>query len=81
MEKAIKATDLRVHTREIIESARFRGERFIVHAFGKPVAIIMGIEEYQSLLRSANQARGQIESPIEPPRVSTSQPPSLQSAS
>jgi antitoxin (DNA-binding transcriptional repressor) of toxin-antitoxin stability system len=79
MEKVIKATDLRVHTREIIESARFRGERFIVQAFGKPVAIIMGIEEYQSLIQSAHQAQGQTKDQSESPRVDPSQRQPLQS--
>jgi prevent-host-death family protein len=49
---AINATDLRVQTRDIIERARFKGEHFIIHNFGKPVAVILGIEEYQELVQS-----------------------------
>lgn len=56
MEESINSTDLRIKTRDIIERARFRGTRFVVHAFGKPVAIIMGIDEYQALVHSAAEA-------------------------
>lgn len=38
--------------RDIIERARFRGERFLVHTFGKPMAVIIGIEEYSALVQS-----------------------------
>ncbi len=65
MEQVIKATELRIHTREIIERARFRGERFVIHTFGKPVAIIMGIEEYNALIQSLKQARAPLDAPVE----------------
>lgn len=46
----ISATDLRSQTRDIIERVRFRGEHFIVRSFGKPVAVIIGIDEYNKLI-------------------------------
>lgn len=61
MEESINATDLRVKTRDIIERARFRGARFVIHAFGKPVAVIMGIDEYRALVSSESEKRKLIE--------------------
>lgn len=49
----INATELRTRTREIIERARFKGERFLVRNFGKPVAVIISVEEYAGLLQLA----------------------------
>lgn len=51
----INATELRTRTREIIERARFKGERFLVRNFGKPVAVIIGVEEYRLLLQMAHE--------------------------
>ena len=47
----INATELRIQTRDILERARFKGERFMVKTFGRPVAVIIGIEEYTALTR------------------------------
>lgn len=49
----ISATDLRIRLHDIIERARFKGEHFVVHTFGKPVVIILGIDEYNALIKSA----------------------------
>jgi prevent-host-death family protein len=53
----INATELRIQTRDILERARFKGERFMIQTFGKQMAVIMGIEEYKTLTRAAKQAR------------------------
>ncbi len=45
--KTIQATDLRTHTREILESVRWRGETFSVTTFGQPVAVIVPVEVFQ----------------------------------
>lgn len=52
----ISATDLRVQTRDIIERARFKSERFLVQTFGKPVAVIIGIEDFNRLLQLAQKS-------------------------
>lgn len=48
--KLISATMLRTKTRDILENARYGGEHFIVETFGKPMAVIMGIEDYHKLI-------------------------------
>lgn len=53
----INATELRIQTRDILERARFKGERFMIQTFGRPVAVIMGIEEYNTLTRVTKQTR------------------------
>ncbi len=55
--QSINATDLRIQMRDVIERARFKGEHFIVHNFGKPVVIILGIDEYNALIKSAAAAQ------------------------
>jgi prevent-host-death family protein len=46
----ITATDLRVHARDIMLRARFYHERFLVQTHGKPMAVVLGLEEYSALL-------------------------------
>jgi prevent-host-death family protein len=43
----ISMTELRIQARDILEGARFRGERYVVHRYGRPMAVIIGIEEYR----------------------------------
>jgi hypothetical protein len=45
----IQATDLRTFTRNILERARFKGERFIVYTYRQPMAVLMGFDEYRRL--------------------------------
>ena len=51
----IKATDLRTHTRNILERAKFQGERFVVCTYGQPMAVLIGLEEYLRLVEQANE--------------------------
>ncbi len=51
---AINATQLRTRTRDVIERARFKGERIVIHTFGKPVAVILGFDEYMALIQVAS---------------------------
>jgi prevent-host-death family protein len=47
--QVISATILRTKTRDILEEAKFGGGQFIVETFGKPMAVIVGVEEYRKL--------------------------------
>lgn len=66
----INATELRTRTREIIERARFKGERFLVRNFGKPVAVIISVEEYAGLLQRVRE----IGLPVTPPSTALAIP-------
>jgi hypothetical protein len=48
--KLVSATTLRTRTRDILEDAKFGGEHFIVETFGRPMAAIIGIEDYWELV-------------------------------
>jgi prevent-host-death family protein len=48
----INASELRVQLRDVIERVRFKQERFVVQIFGKPAAVIIGIDEYTALVQS-----------------------------
>lgn len=47
--QAISSTLLRTKTRDILEQAKFRGQRFIVETFGKPMLANVGVDEYWDL--------------------------------
>jgi prevent-host-death family protein len=53
----ISATDLRTFTRDILERVKFRGERFLVHTHGRPMAMIVAIEEFGEL-KKENRSGG-----------------------
>lgn len=48
--KVISSTDLRVKTRDIIESAKFENQHYIVETFGKPMVAIISVQEYERLM-------------------------------
>ena len=41
----ITATELRAKTRDILERARFQGEKFVVSTHGKEMVVVMGITQ------------------------------------
>lgn len=51
----IKATDLRTYTRNILERAKFQGERFIVYTYRQPMAVLIGHDEYLRLMDQASE--------------------------
>ena len=53
----INATELRSHTRDILERVKYRGERFLVHTHGRPMAVIVAIEEFGEL-KQVNRSGG-----------------------
>jgi len=55
MERVITVTELRSKTRDIMEEAKYKGQRIIVETFGKPMAAIVGVEDYQKLVELEKQ--------------------------
>ncbi|HSR34532.1 MAG TPA: hypothetical protein VLY63_28515 [Anaerolineae bacterium] len=51
--QVISATLLRTKTRDVLEQAKFKGEHFVVETFGKPMAVIVGVDEYWELVKQA----------------------------
>ncbi len=50
--ETISVTELRNSTREVIENAHFRGRRYLVERAGQAMVTILGVEEYQRLVRT-----------------------------
>jgi len=48
--KKISVTDLRMTTREIIDAVHFKGQHFVVERNGKPMVVVVGVEEYERLI-------------------------------
>jgi len=55
MERVITVTELRNKTRDIMEEAKYKGLRIIIETFGKPMAAIVGVEDYQKLVELEKQ--------------------------
>jgi prevent-host-death family protein len=53
--QVISATTLRNKTRDILEQAKFKGEQFVVETFGKPMAVVVGVDEYWELVDQAHR--------------------------
>jgi PHD/YefM family antitoxin component YafN of YafNO toxin-antitoxin module len=54
---AINTTELRLKTRDLMERVKFNGERFIVGTFGRPMAVILSVDEYRAMLLECQQIR------------------------
>lgn len=55
--QTIKVTELRNRTREIMQRVRFKSERFLIQNFGEPMAVILSVEEYETLVNASLLAR------------------------
>ena len=55
--RTISVTELRVSTREILDSAHFRGRHYIVERNGRPLVAILGVDEYQRLVSAIARER------------------------
>jgi prevent-host-death family protein len=42
----ITATDLRIKTRDLLERVRFKGERFVVENFHRPMVVLISFEDF-----------------------------------
>lgn len=51
--QTIKVTELRNRTREIMQRVRFKSEKFLIENFGQPMAVILSVEEYETLVSAA----------------------------
>lgn len=52
MTKVIPAFKARQNFGQLLEEARYRGSRFIVERAGKPMAVVVGIEEWENILET-----------------------------
>lgn len=71
--KVISAFKARQNFGQLIEEARYRGHRFVVERAGKPMAVVVGIREWENIvetlaelhdpeyLASVSEARREIE--------------------
>src|SRR5437762_13808494 len=71
--KVIPAFKARQNFGQLLEEARYRGYRFVVERAGKPMAVVLGIEEWENIvdtlaelndpeyLQSIKEARREIE--------------------
>lgn len=55
MPRVIKAEEARRRLGEVIEDAHYRGTQYLIEKTGKPMAVVIGTEEYAQI--EAHQAR------------------------
>jgi len=53
--KSVPAFEAKTHFGQLLDEVDRRGIRFLVQRRGKPVAVIMGIEEFEDLLEIAEE--------------------------
>ena len=53
--KAVPAFEAKTHFGQLLDEVDSRGSRFLVKRRGKPVAVIMGIEEFEDMLEVAEE--------------------------
>ena len=47
-------TEVRDNLREVVDTVVSTGSEFVITRHGKPVAVILGIDEYESLVETLN---------------------------
>ena len=50
--RVIPAFKARQNFGQMLEAARYRGQRFLVERAGKPMAVVVGIEEWQNIVET-----------------------------
>jgi len=55
--KVIPAFKARQSFGQLLEEARYRGCRFIVERAGKPMAVVVGIEEWENIVETLAEMR------------------------
>ncbi len=53
--KAINMASVRANLSEVVSKSSTEGESYIIHSRGKPKAVLMGIEEYRSLIATVEE--------------------------
>ncbi len=52
MTRVISAFKARQNFGQLLEQARYRGNRFLVERAGKPMAVLIGIEEWENIVET-----------------------------
>jgi len=47
----VGSTELRSKIRDILERVKYGGEHIVITNFGRPMAVLLGFDEYQELIR------------------------------
>jgi prevent-host-death family protein len=55
MPKTISATEARIHFGDVLRGVAERGESFLVERNGKPLAVVLSIDEYERLRSGENE--------------------------
>ena len=45
--KHLSVSELRLNIRDILEGVKFRNERYIIVTYGRPMAVVVNIEEWE----------------------------------
>lgn len=78
--ETINSTELRTKTRDLMERVKYNREIFLVETFGRPMAVIMSVEDfdafqkYLSLGKFANSNQGKTKKPNAARRTKPTKP-------
>ncbi|MDL1894897.1 type II toxin-antitoxin system Phd/YefM family antitoxin [Anaerolineae bacterium CFX7] len=55
--ETINSTELRTKTRDLMERVKYNGEIFLVETFGRPMAVIMSVEDFDAFRKYLSLAK------------------------
>lgn len=61
----LPSTHLRINTRDVMERVKFRGERILIETFGRPMVVLISLEDYLCIRNHL------LSTAVEPPPSST----------
>ncbi len=54
--ETINSTDLRTKTRDLMERVKFNREAFIIETFGRPMAVLISLQDFELIQNTLKQA-------------------------
>jgi len=69
--KHLSVSELRLNIRDILEGVKFRNERYIIVTYGRPMAVVVNIEEWERVsgevvMQTPVFQNGDVASDVEP---------------
>lgn len=69
--KHLSVSELRLNIRDILEGVKFRNERYVIVTYGRPMAVVVNIEEWERVsgevvMQTPVFQNGDVASDVEP---------------
>ena len=65
--RRLSVSELRLNTRDILDEVKFLHQRFVIATYGRPMAVVVNIEDWERLSGETLVDRAEEEEGKEPP--------------